>query len=284
MTTRKCVPFWTNQMPLEDATRGFSFRLMLACMVYASSIAMQAYPARAMFVDQTGGSGADASLEAVEQCGSEGGDCTAIAIWVDPASTGVSSFHLALSFDPTKFAFDPRISGPFCGFSAGGACPPSRASLGTSLIRQDNTTPGIPPPGFILHFDNTETGNVVVDYSVPTPVDLSTDMNVFALGFDFLNSDGLPTTIPADVPLFASYFGTPGAHQFNQTAFSCNGGATPCAGQPAIVGVDIATTIPEPTSAVILGIALAMFGFARTRKWRSSFSRACFALWKLRNP
>jgi len=260
-------------MPLKDAIRGCCFRLMLACTVYATSIAMQAQPARAMFVDQTGGAVADASFEAVLACESEGGgDCTAISMWVDPVSTGVSSFHLALSFDPAKYTFDPRISGPFCGFSAGGACPPPRASLRTSLIRQDNTTPGAPPPGFILHFDNTETGIVVVDYSVPTPVDLSTDQNVFALGFD------LVTPTPANVPMFASYFGTPGAHDFNQIAFSCNGGATPCAGQPAILGVDIATTIPEPASALILGISVAMFWIARTCKWKSSFSRTCFAL------
>jgi hypothetical protein len=243
---------------------------------------MLTHPAGAMFVDQSGGSGADASLEAVEGCGSEGEDCTSISMWVDPVSTGVSSFHLALAFDPAKFTFDsdPDLSGPFCGFSAGGPCPPPRASLGTSPIRQDDTQPGNPPVGSTLTTSVFDLENgmkeVVIDYTVPTPVDLSSDQNVFALGFD------LVTPIPAGVPLFASYFGTPGAHDFNQIAFSCNVGATPCAGQPPIVGVDISRTIPEPTSAVILGVALLMLWFASTRYWGSSMKRLIFTVFSSR--
>jgi hypothetical protein len=233
-----CEPFWTNEMPLANVIRGFYFRLMLAYVVCAPWITMQSHPAKAMFVDQMGGAVEDASLEAFKECSAaDGGDqCGIIKMWVDPPANGVSSFHLALSFDPTQFTFDPRRSGPLCSFADDNTpCPPPRASLGTSLIREDNTPPGIPPAGFILTYTEPTSGVLVVDYTLPTPVDLSTDQNVFALAFDLLSP------IPANVPLFASSFGTSGAHQFNQIAFSCNGGTIHCSGVPPILGLDIST-------------------------------------------
>jgi hypothetical protein len=242
MTIGKLFRFWTNEMPLAKVIRGLRFRLMLAFVVCASSITMQSHPANAMMADPSAPAAeADRfSMECLEGC--SGDSCGELKIWFDPHATGVGRFHLKLSFDPTQFKFDPRRSGPFCSFADGGIpCPPPRpVKLGKKTeIREDNTDPGLPPPGSILFFSEPRSGHLVVDYILSTPVDLSMDQNFFALAFQVINP------FPRNVRLFATYFGTPleaqtpGAVRFNQLESSCNGGAIRCIGQPAIEAFDI---------------------------------------------
>ncbi|HEY1431500.1 MAG TPA: hypothetical protein VGF39_07725, partial [Stellaceae bacterium] len=90
----------------------------------------------------------------------------------------------------------------------------------------------------------------------PTPIDLTNDQNVLELTFD------LATPVAADVPLIATYSEDLGNHQFNQTAFNCDGSSTACTGVPNVRGVDVTAAVPEPASATILGVALTLFGFA----------------------
>jgi hypothetical protein len=273
-----CKPsafFRTTGTPLVNMISGFCFRAFLACVVSASSIALHPDPAWAMqAVAQPGANPQFASLQAIKRCA--GATCTALGMLVDPAADPpIKSFHLELQFDPTLFTFDPAptLTGPLCAFAAGGSpCPPVSASLGTSLIPEDDTPPGVLPEGGSFSFSVTpispepatftssvtpmDADLLTVDVTLPAGVDLSTDQNVFELAFD------LVTPVPIDVPLIATYFGTPGARQFTQDAFACNGSSTACTGVPNVLGVDVATAVPEPASATILGVALAAFGFA----------------------
>ncbi len=248
MTIGKLFRFWTNEIPLAKVIRGLCFRLMLAFVVCASSITMQSHRANAMVADPSAPAAeADRfSMECVKECSDIVGDevqCGELKIMFDPQAIGVGRFHLKLSFDPTRFKFDQRRSGPLSSFADGGTpSPKPRAKLKLGepvLIREENTPPGIVVPGSILSFSEPISGHLVVDYILPTPVDLSTDQNVFALAFDLI------TPIPRNVRLFATYFGTPpeaqtpGAVRFNQIESSCNGGAIRCLGQPAIAAFDI---------------------------------------------
>jgi hypothetical protein len=243
-----CEPFrfWTNEIPLANVIRGLCFHLMLACVACTLSITMQSRPTNAAQADQTGEAVEAASLDGYKICSDNGGgvvECASYYWDVDPganrqekapSATLVDRFHLELSFDPTQFKFDPRQSGPLCSFADGGSpCPQSQARLGKSLIRENDTQPGIPPAGAMLCFSQPRSGVIVVDYTLPTPVDLSTDQNIFRLAFDLVKP------IPTDVRVYATYFGEPGDHQFNQIAFSCNGGAIRCTGVPPILGFDI---------------------------------------------
>jgi hypothetical protein len=252
MTIGKLCRFWTNEIPLAKVIRGLCFRLMLAFVVCASSITMQSHRANAMVADPSA-SAAEAdrfSMECVKECLDNSCDqvqCGELKIMVDPEAIGVGRFHLKLSFDPTRFKFDQRRSGPLSSFADGGApSPKPRAKLKLGepvLIREDNTAPGIAPPGSILSFSEPISGHLVVDYSLAIAVNIPTDQNVFVLAFELMNP------IPRNVRLFATYFGTPpeaqtpGAVRFNQLESSCNGGAIRCLGQPAIAAFDI---IPLP--------------------------------------
>jgi hypothetical protein len=243
MTIGEPFRFGTNEMPLAKVIRGLCFPLMLAFVACASSITMQSHPANAMAEDQ-GNSAEDQaySQDMTESCHQQGGAevCDQLHDIFDPRVNGVSRFHLEVSFDPTQFKFDPRGSGPLCSFADGGTpCPEPHATLGGPfLVRKDNILPGIPPAGSNLCFSEPRNGVIVVDYTLPAPVNLSTDQNVFVLTFDLVKP------ISADVPLFATYFGTPGDHQFNQIESSCNGGTVRCFGKPPIFGVD--TIIGHP--------------------------------------
>jgi hypothetical protein len=254
MPIGKLFRFWTNEMPLAKVIRGLCFRLMLAFVVCASSITMQSHPANAMVADPSAPADeADRfSMECVESCTDMGGDqCESLKLQFDPRAIGVNRFHLKLSFDPTRFKFNPLRSGPLCSFADGGEdggipCDSPRPSvkLGKKTeIRVDNTPPGIPPPGSILSYSEPISGHLVVEYSLAKSVDLRTDQTVFELAFDLI------TPTKRNVRLFATYFGTPpeaqtpGAVRFNQLESSCNGGAIRCLGQPAIAAFDI---IPLP--------------------------------------
>jgi hypothetical protein len=159
-------------------------RATLICVAWALYIALQPHQALAM---ATGGNGA-ASWEAVEKCEAgphPGPWCNIIGFKVDPDSPKVSSIHLELTFDSTLYSFDKAGSGPLCAFAAGRRpCPPPRASLETSVIRVDNTGPGVLPKGARLNtsVDPIKGSQVpserkllklTVDYTLPRAVDVS---------------------------------------------------------------------------------------------------------------
>jgi filamentous hemagglutinin family protein len=223
---------------IVDVVRGFGFPAMLSGVVWASAIAMQSHPANAMYAIVASNPDPDASLEAYLSCEEGGGTwCDYVYVLADPrVQSVVSSFHLELRFDPHLYTFDQSRSVPLCDFAndSDSACPPTRARLGTYLIRSTAPLRGTPPPGANLKYSGEpSSGYLILDYAVPKGVNLSKDKNVFALAFH------LTKPITADVTLTASYFKTPGAHQFNQIAFSCNGGAIRCGGHPAVLGFDI---------------------------------------------
>jgi len=236
MTISNPSRFRKNGKSIVDDTRGFGFPVVLACVVWASAIAMQSHPVNAMYAIETGNPDPYASLEAYLSCEQGGGTwCDYVYVLADPRGQGVSSFHLELRFDPHLYTFEQSRTVPLCGFGNDSDCPPTGARLGTHLIRETAPLRGTPPPDANLKYSGEpSSGYLILDYAVPKEVNLRKDQNVFALAFH------LTKPITADVPLTATYFKKPGAHQFNQIAFWCNGGDVRCAGRPAIRGIDIA--------------------------------------------
>jgi hypothetical protein len=216
-----------------------------------------------------------ASLAAVKRC--VGITCGQYGMLVDPADPSVSNLHLELTFDATLYTFDAGASGALCNFAAGGSpCPPLSAALGTFVVPEDDTPPGDPVDDATLTFTvtpllsgpsialalapNTASQDVfdllTVDFTSPIPIDLTNDQNVLELTFDLANP------VPVNVPVIATYSEALGNHQFNQTAFTCDGSSTACSGVPNVRGADVTAAVPEPASATILGVALTLFGFA----------------------
>jgi hypothetical protein len=264
--------FRTHGTPLAKVIRGFFLHAARAGVVCASWIAMQ--PDQAQAAQVTQGNPGDASWNFVVQCekmGVPARKCTKQGMLIDPTDPSVSNLTLALTFDSTLYTFDAAASGTLCNFAADRTpCPPLAAKIGTFLVPEDDTPPGSPPEGASLTF-SVSPGNciagpalaasaasdvvscLIVNFHSSTPIDLTNDQNVLELVFDLVNP------VPADIPLIATYFETPGNHQFNQVSFFCD---TPCSGIPPVPGVDVAVGVPEPASATILGIALAVFGIS----------------------
>jgi hypothetical protein len=128
-----------------------------------------------------------------------------ISGWFDPPSgSDISSIQLQFDYDPAQWVFDAAASGLVCALASGGDCPAPAAALGTFPIAEAASSPGSPLPGSTLTM--TAAGGVVtVDYTLPSPVDLSVDQNVFVLSFDFI--DPVDLDAPMTQPLITACLG-----------------------------------------------------------------------------
>jgi hypothetical protein len=97
-----------------------------------------------------------------------------ISAWFDPSGSDISSIQLQFDYNPAQWVFDAAESGPICALASGGACPGLDAAIGTFPIAEATPSPGSPLSGSTLTM--TAAGGVVtVDYTLPSPMDLSVD-------------------------------------------------------------------------------------------------------------
>jgi hypothetical protein len=183
--------------------------------------------------------------------------CKQMAKVEDPPADGVTSLHLELAFDPSKYAFDAAASGPLTPFATGGDNPPVSPGVGTEPFQAlpvGGITPGAPLPGSTLTFTVTP-GLLTVDYALGSAVTASGDVNDLLLVFDLVH----PRWIDFPASSVTYFSSGPGA-DFTKLAESCTtlsglgcGSDFPTSGET--VNYVYATGVPEPAgwSVLLLG-------------------------------
>lgn len=203
------------------------------------------------------------SITAYKLCRDTGGgffECTAAALYVDPAATNLSSLQLQLAYDTARWVFDAGQSGPLCSFALGGSpCPPVTAAVGMQPLAPLPASAGSTVPGSTLSL-SASGGIVSLDYALPNPVSVPSDQNVFVLAFDAV------TPFPSDSAT-ATYFNTPGVYEFTQLSASC--GDVTCASDTPITGLNLNIGVPEPPTLSLLILSLAALGITTVLRARS---------------
>lgn len=186
---------------------------------------------------------------------------------LDPAGQDVTFISVLIRYDPTKMEIDPHAF-LFCDFSGSGQCPPIiPAAFGSPQPLAAD--PGIdlslatPRPGTAFTFTNdVTTGTLTVTYDLSAnPAPGSGPRNFLGIGL-------------YRTPAFASanavqYFNTPGTYDLTISSASCTtlDGVNQCGSQHPVVGLNFVTSIPEPSTVLLLGSALpSLLGYGWRRR------------------
>lgn len=191
--------------------------------------------------------------------------CNFLATVIDPIGLDITDFSITYAYDPTKFVFDPTLSGPLGAFSTGGDAPPVSGGVGTEALKLLPATgfePGAPLPGSTLTYIDTP-GLLAVTYHLGSPVTATEPANFFRLGFRFID----PVVI--DITKSTVTYDPVNPGLFTQQSFACTttDGANACGSDHPSTGISFKLSVPEPASwtTMILGV-LALGAALRLRR------------------
>jgi len=201
-------------------------------------------------------------------------DCFASKLLVDPPANGITSLTFSVQYDPSKVAFDPSASGPLGVFSLGGDAPLATPGIGTEPLRllpDTGFSPGAPLPGSSLTY-TVANGILTVNYDLASPISTDGDVNVFILGFTFLQSIRVDVGSSTVTYLPAS----PGS-DFTQLGLSCTtaDNRNSCGSSHPATGITVnqVSAVPEPATWTIMVIGFGLvWGAMRNSRRRTTRS------------
>jgi hypothetical protein len=182
-----------------------------------------------------------------------------VFIVLDPPGSGLTTFTTSFAYDTSLLAFDRSSTSLLCELRSGSAtpfCPPTPPGQGTMPLGElpefDVDQTGLT----ITEGSSDQPGTVTVDFTSPTPISFSGEINFLALAFDLLAPIGARATV--------TYSPTPTADAtFSITNFGCD---VACGSSNPSASMKFNTAVEVPGPLAVGGLPVLLHTTRRLRR------------------